>query len=114
MSDIKKAKELLKRYSSARIPFIVINTMERDRTLEVLKEVAEELTISFFVHTMSKGIYDISSGKVLSEDKSMPFSITGTEEKVTKKIEKNEYEGFANGFPEWTLEPPQIAVRRKK
>ena len=37
MSDIKRAKELLKRYSSARIPFIVINTMERDRTLEVLK-----------------------------------------------------------------------------
>ena len=34
--------------------------------------------------------------------------------KVTKKIEKNEYEGFANGFPEWTLEPPQVAVRRKK
>ena len=49
-----------------------------------------------------------------SEDNSMPFSITGTEEKVTKKSEKNEYEGFANGFPEWTLEPPQIAVRRKK
>ncbi|WP_335943218.1 high mobility group protein 1 [Fusobacterium polymorphum] len=49
-----------------------------------------------------------------SEDKSMPFSITGTEEKVAKKIKKNEYEGFANGFPEWTLEPPQVAVRRKK
>ena len=44
----------------------------------------------------------------------MPFSITGTEEKVAKKIEKNEYEGFAKGFPEWTLEPPQVAVRRKK
>jgi len=71
MSDIKRAKELLKRYSSARIPFIVINTMERDKTLEVLKEVADELTISFFVHTMSKGIYDISSGKILSEDKSI-------------------------------------------
>ncbi|WP_335942701.1 high mobility group protein 1 [Fusobacterium polymorphum] len=49
-----------------------------------------------------------------SEDKSMPFSITGTEEKVAKKVEKNEYEGFANGFPSWNLEPPQIAVRRKK
>ena len=49
-----------------------------------------------------------------SEDNSMPFSITGTEEKVTKKIEKNEYEGFANGFPDWSLEPPQVAVRRKK
>ena len=47
------------------------------------------------------------------EDNSMSFSVTGTE-KVAKKVEKNEYEGFANGFPEWTLEPPQIAVRRKK
>ena len=75
MSDIKKAKELLKRYSSARIPFVVIDTMERDRTLEVLKEVADELTISFFVHTMSKGIYDLSSGKVLSEDKSIYSAI---------------------------------------
>ena len=49
-----------------------------------------------------------------SEDKSMPFSITGTEEKVAKKIEKNEYEGFANGFPEWDLQPPQAPVRRRK
>ena len=49
-----------------------------------------------------------------SEDKSMPFSITGTEEKVAKKVEKNEYEGFANGFPAWNLEPLQVAVRRKK
>ncbi|HCE31920.1 hypothetical protein [Fusobacterium sp.] len=48
-----------------------------------------------------------------SEDNSMPFSVTGTE-KVAKKVEKNEYEGFANGFPSWNLEPPQVAVRRKK
>ena len=48
------------------------------------------------------------------EDSSMPFSVTGTEEKIAKKVEKNEYEGFANGFPAWNLEPPQVAVRRKK
>ena len=47
------------------------------------------------------------------EDNSMPFSVTGTE-KVAKKVEKNEYEGFVNGFPDWSLEPPQVAVRRKK
>ena len=47
------------------------------------------------------------------EDNSMPFSVTGTE-KAAKKVEKNEYEGFANGFPSWNLEPPQVAVRRKK
>ena len=48
------------------------------------------------------------------EDSSVPFSVTGTEEKVAKKVEKSEYEGFANGFPAWNLEPPQVAVRRKK
>ena len=40
--------------------------------------------------------------------------IMETKEKITKKVEKNEYEGFANGFPDWSLEPPQVAVRRKK
>ena len=56
----------------------------------------------------------ITSNDEKQEDSSMPFSVTGTEEKVAKKVEKNEYEGFANGFPAWSLEPPQVAVRRKK
>ena len=56
----------------------------------------------------------ITSNDEKQEDSSMPFSVTGTEEKVAKKVEKNEYEGFANGFPDWSLEPPQVAVRRKK
>lgn len=56
----------------------------------------------------------ITSNDEKQEDSSMPFSVTGTEEKVAKKVEKSEYEGFANGFPAWNLEPPQIAVRRKK
>ena len=55
----------------------------------------------------------ITSSDEKQEDSSMPFSVTGTE-KVAKKVEKNEYEGFANGFPSWNLEPPQVAVRRKK
>ena len=55
----------------------------------------------------------ITSNDEKQEDSSMPFSVTGTE-KVAKKVEKNEYEGFANGFPSWNLEPPQVAVRRKK
>ena len=56
----------------------------------------------------------ITSNDEKQEDSSMPFSVTGTEERVAKKVEKSEYEGFANGFPAWNLEPPQVAVRRKK
>ena len=54
MSDVAKSKELLKRYSIARIPFIAINTIERARTLDIFKEVSEELSLSFYVHTLSK------------------------------------------------------------
>ena len=49
MSDIAKSKELLKRYSIARIPFISINTIEPGRTLDALKEIAEELQLPFYV-----------------------------------------------------------------
>ena len=71
MSDIVKTKELLKRYSIARIPFIAINTIERGRTLDVLKGIAEELSLPFYVHTLSKGIYDIVTDKILNDDRSI-------------------------------------------
>ena len=71
MSDAIKSKELLKRYSLARIPFIAINTIEHGRTLDILKETAEELQLSFFVHTSSKGVYDLVNDKVISDDKTV-------------------------------------------
>ncbi len=70
MSDLLGAKEELKRYSIARIPFIAVNTIERARTLKLLKEVSEELTLTFYVHTLSKGIYDISTEKVINDERS--------------------------------------------
>ena len=47
------------------------------------------------------------------ESTSTAFLNTETE-KEAKKTEKNEYEGFASGFPEWDVQPPQAPVRRKK
>lgn len=62
--------------------------------------------------------------EIIQKIKSAFKSITSNEEteqnnnlvieRETKKIEKNEYEGFANGFPEWDLQPPQVPVRRRK
>ena len=64
MSDSAESKKLLKKYATARIPFIAINTIEHGRTLDILKETAEELQLSFYVHTSSKGIYDIVTEKI--------------------------------------------------
>ena len=62
--------------------------------------------------------------EIIQKIKSAFKSITSNEEtehnnnlgieRETKKLEKNEYEGFANGFPEWDLQPPQAPVRRRK
>ena len=85
MSDVAKSKELLKRYSIARIPLIAINTIEPARTLDILKEISEELTLPFFVHTLSKGIYDISSKKTVSDDKSFYGAIDFMSEQMKRK-----------------------------
>lgn len=85
MSDVAKSKELLKRYSIARIPFIAINTIERARTLDILKEISEELTLPFYVHTLSKGIYDLSTEKSINEDKSVYGAIDFMSEQMKRR-----------------------------
>ena len=47
MSDIAKSKELLKRYSIARIPFISVNTIEPGRALDALKEIADSFLCAY-------------------------------------------------------------------
>ena len=83
--DIASGKQLLRRYSIARIPFIAIDTIERGRVLEVLKDVAGALSLQFFVHTLSKGIYDISTGKTVSGDKSLYSAIDFMSEQMKRK-----------------------------
>lgn len=85
MSDIEKSKELLKRYSIARIPFIAINTIERTRTLEILKEISKDLALPFYVHTLSKGVYDLETEKVINEDKSVYGAIDFMSEQMKRR-----------------------------
>ncbi|MBM6949268.1 AAA family ATPase [Mordavella massiliensis] len=87
MSDTAEAKKLIKRYSIARIPFIAINTIERGRTLDILKEISEELSLPFYVHTLSKGVYDIATDKVLDEDK----SVYGAIDFITEQMKRKQY-----------------------
>lgn len=85
MSNRSESKELLKRYAIARIPFITINAIERTGALDILKEVAEELALPFFVHTLSKGTYDIVSGKVVNADKSPYGAIDFISEEMKRR-----------------------------
>jgi SpoVK/Ycf46/Vps4 family AAA+-type ATPase len=85
MSTISKCKELLCQYSTARIPFIAINTIERGRTLELLKDVSSALSLTFFVHTLSKGVYDLSTDKIVNEDKTVYGAIDYMSEQMKRR-----------------------------
>lgn len=85
MSDIKKSKDLLKRYALARIPLITVKTIERARTLDILKSVAEELSLPFFVHTLSKGMYDITSDKMINDDRTVYGAIDFFSEQMRRR-----------------------------
>ena len=71
MSNIIECKKLLKRYLVARIPFISINTVETGRALDLLEELGEELNNSIYVHSLTKGMYELSGGKKINDDKSI-------------------------------------------
>ena len=85
MSDIQTCKKLLSRYTIARIPFIAVNTIEPGRTLEMIKEISDELQLPFYVHSLTKGVYDIQTGKNVNEDKSVYSAIDFMTEQMKRK-----------------------------
>lgn len=67
--NYEEVKEKLDSYLHARIPFIVINTMEKNRILSMLKEINSELNATIYVHSMSKGMYSLQNNEIVSNEK---------------------------------------------
>ena len=55
--------------------------------MDVLKEIADELQLPFYAHSLTKGVYDISSGKALSDDK----SVYGAIDFMTEQMKRKQY-----------------------
>ncbi|MEI0476396.1 AAA family ATPase [Brachyspira pulli] len=83
--NFKECKEKVKRYSLARIPFIAFNTIERQRALDVFREASKELSLPFYVHTLSKGMYDINTEKVVNDDKTVIGALDFIAEQIKLK-----------------------------
>jgi hypothetical protein len=71
MADGVECRETLSRFLKARIPFIAIRTSERQRALEILRGVAEEIQTTFVVHTLSQGLRDLRSDTLVSDERSL-------------------------------------------
>ena len=85
MADVKSCTKLLERYSIARIPFICINSNERSRVLEIVKQVSDTIRLPFYVHTISKGMYDLTNGRTLNDDRSVPGALDFIAQQVRQR-----------------------------
>jgi ATP-dependent 26S proteasome regulatory subunit len=75
MANSVEFKISLLRMFRARIPFIAIRSIERARVLEVVQQLAEEINIPIYVHSLSHGMIDIKSKKNVNDDRSVAGGI---------------------------------------
>ena len=64
MAHKAEFKTSLLRMFRARIPFIAIRSIERTRVLEVIQQLAEEINVPIYVHSLSHGMVDIKTKKL--------------------------------------------------
>ena len=69
--NYEETKNMMQRYILARIPFISFNTMEKDRAIDILKAISSELNMQMSIHSMSKGLVNLASGAVVTEEKTI-------------------------------------------
>jgi len=71
MANFKEFTEELKKMFRARIPFISINSIERNRVFEAIKSISEDINLPVYIHSLSHGTRDIRTKKVVNEDRSI-------------------------------------------
>jgi ATPase family associated with various cellular activities (AAA)/AAA+ lid domain len=71
MADTAECHDILRRYVKARIPFVSVRTSERSRVLEILRDIAQQTQTPFVVHTLSQGLRDLLTDRVVNEERSL-------------------------------------------
>lgn len=80
--NYEDTKSSVKRNLLARIPFISINTFEKGRANKILRELATELNMQIQVHSVTKGLIDIKTGELVSDEK----TIMGVLDHISEQI----------------------------
>lgn len=72
MPDLDQTQELVHRYLSARVPLVVVRSIEPVRVMNILRACAASLrTMSFYEHSRTVGLRELLSGQALSDDTSL-------------------------------------------
>ena len=85
MPDLITCRQTMLLYLKARIPFISLRTDERDRALELFRGAALELNIPMDDHTLSQGIRDMATNRVVSEDRSVAGALDFASQQILQR-----------------------------
>lgn len=69
--NYNETKNYLTRYLKARIPIIIINSVEKNRVIKMIKEISNEANLNFSLYGMSQGITDLKTNNIISEEKTI-------------------------------------------
>lgn len=91
--NYEETKEYLKRYLKARIPVIAVNSVEKNRVIRILSEIADEMGYVFNLFQISQGITDLKTNTLVSEDKTIMSAL----EYVSNQVKHLENYNFILG-----------------
>ena len=85
--NYEETKKLMRQYLLARIPFIAIKTIEKNRALALLKDLSNELNLPINVFSMSKGITSVTNNELISDEKTIMGALDFIGEQI--KVKEN-------------------------
>lgn len=85
MPDTVTCHQQMLLYLKARIPFLSLRTDERDRALELFRSLAAELNIPIYYHTLSQGVRDIGTNRVVNEDRSVAGALDFASQQILQR-----------------------------
>lgn len=91
MPDLDETSEKLRHFLLARVPVVIIHTMEPGRAREAVQRVvAEHRTMAYYEHSRTEGLKDLHTGATVDDDPSLVSAL----EYARKTFKAREYANF--------------------
>lgn len=88
MPNFTETRDIVFSYLSARVPLIVIRSIEPTRAMNVVRSCAAELrSLAYYEHSRAEGLKDLLSGQVVEDDTSLVAALE--QARVTFKARNN-------------------------
>src|SRR5689334_14390967 len=92
MTNLEDSRRDLDSYIAARVPFIVIRTIEQQRALRLLRDVASgprRMNLSFTMFSSARGLRDLRTSSTLTDDRSLSGALDFAAQQFASRPQAN-------------------------